>query len=57
MFMDDKPQYYLPVLESVFEECNKYPIYSDLYNIINNQNAKLVLCDKENINEIQINIE
>ena len=57
IFMDDKPQYYLPVLESVFEECNKYPIYSDLYNIINNQNAKLALCDKENINEIQINIE
>lgn len=53
MFIDGKPQYFVPVLESVFEVCNEYPLYSDLFDIINDQDVKLSICRNENINDIK----
>lgn len=57
IFIDEKPQYFIPALESVFEICKEYPLYSDFYEIVNNDNTQLALCNKEDINEIKIDIK
>ena len=52
LLYQNKPQYFIPTLESVFVDFMKYPLYPDFYEIINRPDIKIASGNEENLNDV-----